>query len=328
MKYFIAFALISQGAACASPALRQVGTLDLPGKAGQRFDYLTIDYKDHYLLSAHLGANQLYVIDIKTQKLLHTITDTPGAEGVEYVPELDKAYTSNWRDHTIGVIDLKQMKSVKKIPAENKPDGSAYAPPFHKLYVSDERAKALIVVDVNTDTVLTTLRFQSETGMPQFDPITKKIYLNLQDQNLFAVIDPATDTVEEKFPVGHCEGNHGMALDVDHRLAFLACEGNDKVAIFNLEQHAVVAEIPVPPGIDVIAFDPGLGRLYAACYSGAISVIQEDDSAHFRKLEDHAVQAKVHSLAVDAETHKVYAPEQEENGQPVSKMIIYDAISR
>ncbi|MGZ3656920.1 MAG: YncE family protein [Bdellovibrionota bacterium] len=327
----VGISLVAFGAgnsANAASTLRQSSVIELPGKPGLRFDYLKIDYKDHYLLSAHLGADQTYVIDLKTEKLLKTITDTPGAEGIEYVPELDKAYTSNWRDHTIGVINLKEMRGTKKIPAEQKPDGSAYAAPFHKLYVSDERAKALIVVDVVHDTVVTTLRFESETGMPQFDPVTKKIYLNLQDQNLFAEIDPATDTVLNKFPVGDCKGNHGMALDPDHHLAFLACEENDMVAVFNLDHHTVVAEFPVPSGIDVIAFDPGLGRLYSACYSGAISVVQEDDPSHFRKLEDFPVQPKVHSLAVDLETHKVYSPEQQENGQPASKLIIYEAVTQ
>ena len=42
--------------------------------------------------------------------------------------------------------------------------------------------------------------------------------------------------------------------------------------------------------------------------------------------EDFPVQKKVHSLAVDLNTHRVYAPEQEENGRPVSRMIILDAV--
>jgi len=35
--------------------LRQIATIDLPGPKGQRFDYLTTDDEDHFLLSAHLG---------------------------------------------------------------------------------------------------------------------------------------------------------------------------------------------------------------------------------------------------------------------------------
>ena len=90
--------------------LKQVATIDLPGPAGKRFDYLTIDYDDGYLLSAHLGAGLLYVIDLKTNKVVKTIPDVPGVEGVEYVPELKKIYTSDWHEKKIGVIDLRQSE--------------------------------------------------------------------------------------------------------------------------------------------------------------------------------------------------------------------------
>src|SRR5689334_22565094 len=134
--------------------LKEVAKFDLPGPGGKRFDYLTIDPDDHYLLSAHLAARQTYVIDLRTNKVVATVADTPGAEGVEYVPELKKFYTSNAYDNTIGVVDLRTMKVTRKIPTESKPDGSAYAAPFHKLYVSDERGKAEAIVDVRNDTVI------------------------------------------------------------------------------------------------------------------------------------------------------------------------------
>src|SRR5229473_3562414 len=157
------------------PTRKKVAEFDLPGPPGKRFDYLTIDADDYYLLSAHLGADQTYVIDLATTKVVATITDTPGAEGVEYVAELKKFYTSNAHDNTIGVVDLKRMKVVKKLKTEAKPDGSAYAAPFHKLYVSDERGKAEAIVDVTKDEIVKTLHFESETGMPQYDPVARKV---------------------------------------------------------------------------------------------------------------------------------------------------------
>jgi DNA-binding beta-propeller fold protein YncE len=321
---FVALMLPAPWAAGAT--LKKTGQIDLPGPPGKRFDYLSIDYKHNYLLSAHLAAGILYLIDLKTNKLVKAIPDVPGIEGVEYAPDLNKVYTSDWYENKIGVIDLGQMKLVKKLPTESKPDGSAYAEPFHKVYVSDERGNAEAVVDANTDTIIKTLRFDSETGMPQYDPVTRQVYLNLQDQNVLAIIDPGSDTVVARYPVGNCKGNHGMTLDPGHHRAFLVCEENDLMTVFDLEKHQAIASLAIPSGGDVIKFDPGLKRIYVACYSGAISVIQEVDPDHYRKLEDFAVQKKVHSLAVDVKTHRVYAPEQEEDGQPVSRMIVYDVI--
>lgn len=311
--------------AVAAPLLKRVATIELPGPAGKRFDYLTIDYDDHYLLSAHLGADILYVIDLRTNRLVKAIPDVPGVEGVEYILDLKKVYTSDWYEDKIGVIDLRSLQVIGKIPTESKPDGSAYAAPFHKLYVSDERARAEAVVDVTRDVIVKTLHFPSETGMPQYDPVAQKIYLNLQDQNIFAVIDPATDEVVARYPLGRCRGNHGMALDPAHHRAFLSCEENDLMTVFNLDTHAPIAYLPMASGADVIKFDAGLGRIYVACYSGAISVFEQKDPEHYRKLGDVTVAHAVHSLAVDTETHRVYAPEQEESGIPVARMIVFDA---
>jgi len=76
--------------------LKRAAVIDLPGPPGRRFDYLTIDYDDHYLFSAHLGAGLLYVIDLRTNAIVKTITGVPGIEGVAYIPEGKKVYTSNW----------------------------------------------------------------------------------------------------------------------------------------------------------------------------------------------------------------------------------------
>src|SRR5437764_419711 len=290
----------------AGRTLKKITAFDLPGPPGKRFDYLTIDEDDHYLISAHLAAGQTYVIDLGTNKVIATITDTPGVEGVEYVPELKKFYTSNAHDNTIGVVDLKRMKVVKKLKTEAKPDGIAYATPFHKLYVSDERGEAEAIVDVQKDEIIRTLYFDSETGMPQYDPIARKVYVNLQDQNIFAVIDPATDEVVGRYPVGQCQGNHGMALDPQHHRAFLSCEGNEMMTVFDLDKYAPIAFLKTPGGPDVIKFDPGLKRIYVACSSGASSVFQIDDTNHYRKPAGIGVQTKVYTSARYSETPRVY----------------------
>ena len=312
----------------AAPTLKKLTEFDLPGPPGKRFDYLTIDPDDHYLISAHLAAGQTYVIDLRSNKVVATVSDTPGAEGVEYVPELKKFYTSNAGDNTIGVVDLKQMKVIKKLKTDAKPDGSTYAVPFHKLYVSDERGRAEAIVDVTKDEIIKTLRFDSETGMPQYDPVARKVYVNLQDDNIFAVIDPASDEVTGRYPVGRCKGNHGMTLDPEHHRAFLSCEENNLMTVFDLDKHEPIAFLPMGDGPDVIKFDPGLGRIYVACYSGAISVFHQDDPNHYTKIEDFKVPHAVHTLAVDLLTHRVYTPEQETDGKPASQMTVYEAVVR
>ena len=285
-----------------------------------------MDDEDHYLLSAHLGPGILYVIDVRTNALVKAIPGVPGITGLEYVPGLRKVYTSNWGEEKIGVVDLRSMKVVKRLPTAEKPNGSVYAAPFKKVYVSNTNGKAVAIVSVDKDEIVKTLEFNSETGMPQYDAVAKKVYVNLRSTNEVAEIDPATDTVVGRYSVAGCQHNHGMAVDSDNHRAFLLCGGNRTLAVFALDSHRSVAHFPLPAGADVVKYDPGLRRVYAACSSGSIAVVQEQDAGHFRKVEDFPVQKLVHSLAVDAATHRVYAPEQEEDGKPVARIVVYEAV--
>ncbi len=156
--------------------LKRIATIDLPGPKGERFDYLTMDDEDHYLLSAHLGPGILYVIDVGANKVVKAIPGVPGVTGLEYVPGLHKVYTSDWGEEKIGVVDLRSMTVIKRLATAAKPNGSAYAAPFHKVYVSNTLGKAVAIVDVDKDEIVKTLEFKSETGMPQFDSVGRKVY--------------------------------------------------------------------------------------------------------------------------------------------------------
>src|SRR5438067_6848488 len=141
-------------------SLEEIARIELPGPKGQRFDYLTVDSEDHYLLSAHLGPGTLYVIDMRTNKLVKAIPGLPGITGLEYVPGLRKVYTSDWGEEKIGVVDLRTMTLIKRLPTAEKPNGSTYAAPFRKVYVSDTIGKAVAVVDVDKDEIVKVLNFK------------------------------------------------------------------------------------------------------------------------------------------------------------------------
>jgi DNA-binding beta-propeller fold protein YncE len=236
-------------------------------------------------------------------------------------------FTSDWGEEKIGIVDLKTMTVVKRLATGAKPNGSTYAAPFRKVYVSNTLGKAVTVVDVNQDQIVKTIDFVSETGMPQYDSVARRVYVNLRSTNEIAEIDPSTDTVVAKYNIDDCQFNHGMAVDSEHHRAFLLCSRNRTLTVFALDTHKAIAHFPIPAGADVVKFDPGLGRIYVACSSGFISVFEAQDVDRYRKLQDFAVQKMVHSLAVDPATHRVYAPEQQENGKPVARMVVYEAIA-
>src|SRR5215470_3188486 len=90
-----------------------------------------------------------------------------------------------------------------------------------------------------------------------------------------------------------------MRITISFRLILAPVGRSRTMTVFALDSHRAISHLPLAQGADVIRFDPGLVRAYAACSSGVIAIYQEDDPDHFRKVKDFPVQKLVHSLAVD-----------------------------
>jgi YVTN family beta-propeller protein len=312
----------------AAKALKKIVVIELPGPMGRQFGALAIDPEQNLLFVAHSGAGMLYAIDLKTNKVIKVVEGLPGARSVTFAADLRKIYVADAGDNSIAVLDLDSMEVLKRIPAEAKPGGLAYAAPFKKIYVSNELARSVAVVDANRDAVVKMLRFEGEAGDAVYDPAAEKVYVNLQQANRLAVIDPKTDQILGSYSVGKCQGNHGLALDSEAHRAFLSCQQNNLLAVFDLDKNQTISFLPLEPGADVVAFDAALHRIYTACASGEISIFEEKDASVYRKLGEIPVAHGVHSLAVDSATHRVYAPEMEEDGAPAARLMVFEAAQK
>jgi hypothetical protein len=71
---------------------------------------------------------------------------------------------------------------------------------------------------------------------------------------------------------------------------------------------------------DVLAFDPGLHRLYVAAESGTLTMfdVQKDKVT---KIGESFIADKAHSICVDRNTHRLYFPLENVNGKPVLRII-------
>ena len=57
-----------------------------------------------------------------------------------------------------------------------------------------------------------------------------------------------------------------------------------------------------------------------------IELIHAEVDGENTPVQSAEVQKLVHSLAVDTDTHRVYAPEQEADGMPAARIVIYEPV--
>jgi len=176
-------------------------------------------------------------------------------------------------------------------------------------------------IDAKTNQRLTTIALGGGAGNTQYDSVSARIFVTVHGQNQLAEIDPNKDQVIGRYPLPGCSESHGLLIDSEHRLAFVACEGNAKLAVFDLEAKRMTAIHPVGADPDVLAFDPGLGRLYVSAESGIISVFDER-GRNLDKVGEGFFAANAHSVAVDSRTHRVYFPLQNVGGKPILRIAV------
>jgi DNA-binding beta-propeller fold protein YncE len=136
-------------------------------------------------------------------------------------------------------------------------------------------------------------------------------------------IDPMTDQVVGRYEIPGCSEPHGLAIDADRRIAFVACQGNARLAVVDLTTMSVSATFGVGQGPDVLAYDPALSQLYVASESGPLVAFVADD-AGVREIARDTVGPNAHSVAVDPTTHHLFLPLTNVGGQPVLRELVLE----
>jgi YVTN family beta-propeller protein len=299
--------------------LRLAGDYPLSGRA-TRWDYMSLDPSSSRMFLAHLGDSSVVVVDTKTKAVVATINGIGEPHGVLAIPELGRVYVSATKTNEVVAIDAKTLRVTARIPGGTYPDGMAYAPEVHKLYVSDEMGGTETVIDLWSNKRVATIGLGGAVGNTQYDPVSKRVFVNVQGTGELVEIDPDTDTVVQRTRLVGADGNHGLLIEPTRRLAFIACEGNDKLFVMSLNTRKIVSRFDVGQGPDVLAYDAGLGLLYIASESGTVSRLTVSDQG-LAKAGEGFVGPNAHVVAVDPLTHEVYFPLKKIGLQPVLRIM-------
>jgi YVTN family beta-propeller protein len=283
-----------------------------------RWDYASVDGSKHRLYLAHLGDSVVTVFDTQRREVVKDIPKVSHVHGVLAIPELGRVYASATGTDEVVAIDDRTLEITARVPAGHYPDGMAYAPGVHKLYVSDEHGNAETVIDVETNRRVATIALGGEVGNSQYDPVSRHIFANVQTLNQLVEIDPATDRVVERIDLPGAEGNHGLLIEPEGRRALIACEGNDRLLVLDLQTKKVTASFAVGKDPDVLALDPELRHVYVAGEAGVVSVFTT--VGQISKIGEGFLGPNAHVVAVDANTHQAYFPLMNHAGRSVLRI--------
>jgi DNA-binding beta-propeller fold protein YncE len=309
------------------------------GASTNRVDYQSIDPVAGRLYIAKMGAGELLAVDLGSGQVAAALKGFPKVTGVLAVPELHRIYASvpgaglgssisvalgmaglSSGSGAIAILDSGDLHEVARVPGGVFPDGIAYDPKEQRVFVSDEMGATALIIDAKHDRLLGRIDAGGEVGNVRYDPITARIYAPIQSKNLLAVIDPAEGRIVARYPLAGADHPHGLMIAPDKAIGYVACDGNDQLLTVDLATGAILDRKPLGHDPDVLAIDPGLGRLYVAAESGILSSFDITAAAAPVALGNIFIADDAHSVAVEPVSHRLYFPLADSHGQAVLRI--------
>jgi DNA-binding beta-propeller fold protein YncE len=298
--------------------LRLVRDYPLTGDT-TRFDYASMDAARRTIWVAHMGDGSVDAFDVDTNRVTLTVPIAPAASVRGVLAARGNVYAAAQGLGSIVVLDGGSGKRLATVPAGDV-DGIAYDPVTQRVFVSDEAGGKATVIDARTNTRIGAVELGGEAGNTVYDPVSRHVFVGVQTRDELAEIDPARLKVVRRYPLPGCSSSHSVLIDAERRAAYIGCQHNVRLVRLDLRTGNVEGSGGAGIGIDVLALDPGLHRLYAASESGVVSVY-DVAGRQFRRMAQAFVHLNAHVVAVDPATHRVYFPLQNAGGRPVMRVM-------
>lgn len=261
--------------------------IPVPHVAG-RLDHMTSDVKRKRVFVSALGNNTVEVIDTFAGKVIRSIEGLSEPQGPLYVADVDKLYVANAGDGKVNVYDGKTYELRKSIEIGEDPDNMRYDPTTKKVFVGfGEEDGGIATIDPATDERVGEVfktgghpeSFQVEAG-------GSHIFVNVPDaDNVVESIDRKTGAIA-KWPLKGLRGNYAMALnEEDHRL-FTITRKTPMMVVLDTQTGDEITRLRAAGECDDVFFDASRKRIYVIGGEGFISVLQQDDPAHYSLVQN------------------------------------------
>jgi DNA-binding beta-propeller fold protein YncE len=253
--------------------LKLVQTIPLPGLKDGDFDHFVVDLRGQRLFLAAEENAAVEVIDLRTNKVIHTLTEPKTPHSMAYNPESNKLFVvDEGPPNRVDIYDGTSYKLLGTIPMDAHADASIYDPASKLFYVGNGGKLAhedycmLSIVDTTSGQKVGDIKLDADhIEAMALEKSGSRLFVNLTSKNAVAVIDREKRTVIATWSnADEGRANGPMAFDeANHRL-FVVSRDPDKVIVLDSDSGKIVTSVPCVGQFisDDAVYDPASKRLY------------------------------------------------------------------
>jgi DNA-binding beta-propeller fold protein YncE len=314
-----------------NPPMKLVQSIPLPNVEGY-FDHMDVDIKGQRLFLPGEHQRTIEVIDLRTGKVIHTITGFGGdPRKTIYLPETNQIWVDDG-DSTVKAFDANTYELVKTVPlsgydkdkdSKKVPDNGVYDPATHLFYLGDRSDStpnagpkgSIEIVDIKNGTLAGSIDVEGKNpaGLV-LDPSSSKLYVVMGDTSQVVVIDLKKRAVIATWPITGGPEPHAVALDAPNRRLFIGSRVKrshiykpGKLVVMNADTGKVIDAIDTEGGVDEVVWEPKTRRIYYTGTTGFVEVFKQIDADHYQSLGKVETGALAKTSLLSPELNRFYA---------------------
>ncbi len=257
-----------------------------------RIDHLSVDLKGRRLFVAAVENHTVEIIDLKSGKDVHTLTDLAEPQGVFYEPSTNRLFVA-CGDGVVKIFDGTTFRVLTSVRFTDDADNIRYDQRDHRVIVGYAGAKQLrkreegngglgfldsngkrtggVVIDAHPES------FQLEKS-------GSRVFVNVPDRKEIEVIDLVGRSTVVRWPIASEENNFPMALDESHKRLLVGCWAPPRLLVFDTETGKQTGSVEIAGKTDDLFYDADRARVYVLTSPGFLEVFQQNDPDHYDQL--------------------------------------------
>lgn len=264
-------------------------------KVEGRMDHMSVDVKGQRLFATAFDNHTLEVIDLKTNRQMHTIPNLDEPQGAYYDALTNRLFVACGGDGTVKMFDGTSFQLLQTITLDLDADNVRYDTRGKHIVVGFGGEKflagkvtrpggggALAVLDL-TGKKVAEIPTDAHPESFQLEKIGTRVFINVPDKQEVEVADLITGTVLAHWKVDACTTNFPMSFDEAHHRLFVGCRIPARLAVFDTQTGKIVASPSIVEHTDDLFFDGSNDRIYILG-EGFIEEWQERDPDHYERI--------------------------------------------
>ena len=295
-------------------------TINLPN-VHERIDHMDFDSKTNRLFVGALENDSLEIIDAKQGKIIKSIKNLGGPQGVVYVEQYSTIYVSCRNNGDLVAIDSNTYLPRNKISFSDEADN------LHYLKSSDELLLGygnggLAIVDPSDLSVKGKVELDGHPEGIVGEEDGNLVYVNVPGSDTVYTIDRKTYKIVEKNKSNGVSSNFPIALNEKEDVLAYYTRVPNQVVFMNPKTGTLLRTYSGTSDVDDMFFEPKTGFLYLIGGNGRVEVVSLDKDKEVRLVSKTITGSGARTGLLSTDSSQLFVAVPEKNGES-AKILIF-----